>query len=135
MSKSHQEWKVGLFVLIGLVLLAGLLLEFSKGLSFFRPTYVIYLRAANVGGLKPSAAVLMSGVQVGTVSDIQLAPDGKSVTITLRLYKQFVIHKDAKFIIDQSGFLGDQFVAIEPTQNEGQPFQNQDHATAEPPFN
>ena len=135
MSKSRQEWKVGLFVFIGLVLLAGLLLEFSKGLSFFRPTYVIYLRADNVGGLKPSAAVLMSGVQVGSVSDIQLAPDGKSVTITLRLYKQYEIHKDAKFIIDQSGFLGDQFVAIEPTLNEGQPFQDQDHAKAEAPFN
>jgi phospholipid/cholesterol/gamma-HCH transport system substrate-binding protein len=88
-----------------------------------------------VGGLKPRAAVLMSGVQVGTVSDINLAPDGKSVTISLRLYKQYEIHKDANFIIDQSGFLGDQFVAIEPTTNEKEPFHDQDHAEAEPPFN
>src|SRR5258708_18729081 len=84
MSKSRLEWKVGLFVFIGLALLAGLLIEFSKGLSLFRPTYEIYLRASNVGGLKPKAAVLMSGVQVGTVANIQLAPDGKSVTITNR---------------------------------------------------
>lgn len=135
MSKSRLEWKVGLFVFIGLVLLAGVLLELSKGLTFFRPTYEIYLRASNVGGLKTRAAVLMSGVQVGTVSDIKLAPDGKSVTISLRLYKQFVIHKDAKFIIDQSGFLGDQFVAIEPTNNEGETFRDQDHAEAQAPFN
>lgn len=135
MSKSRLEWKVGVFVSIGLVLLAGVLLEFSKGLTFFRPTYVIYLRATNVGGLKTRAAVLMSGVQVGTVSDIQLAPDGKSVTITLRLYKQYEIHKDAKFIIDQSGFLGDQYVAIEPTNNEGETFHDQDRATAQAPFN
>jgi len=135
MSKSRLEWKVGLFVFIGLALLAGLLLEFSKGVSFFRPTYVVYLRASNVGGLKPKAVVLMSGVQVGTVADIQLAPDGKSVTITLRLYKQYEIHKDAEFIIDQSGFLGDQYVAIRPTKNEGETFHDQDHATAEAPFN
>jgi phospholipid/cholesterol/gamma-HCH transport system substrate-binding protein len=135
MSKSRLEWRVGLFVFIGLALLAGLLLEFSKGVTFFRPTYAIYLRASNVGGLKPSAAVLMSGVQVGTVSGIDLAPDGKSVTITLRLYKQYQIHKDARFIIDQAGFLGDQFVAIEPTQNEGPVFQDADAATAEKPFN
>src|SRR5229473_5816012 len=135
MSKSRLEWKVGLFVFIGLALLAGLLIEFSKGLSLFRPTYEIYLRASNVGGLKPKAAVLMSGVQVGTVANIQLAPDGKSVTITLRLYKQYDIHNDAKFIIDQSGFLGDQFVAIEPTNNQGEIFHDQDHASAEPPFN
>lgn len=135
MSKSRLEWRVGLFVFIGLALLAGLLLEFSKGVTFFRPTYVVYLKATNVGGLKPSAGVLMSGVQVGTVSDIQLEPDGKSVTITLRLYKKFQIHKDAKFVIDQAGFLGDQFVAIEPTQNEAPPFQDRDQASAEKPFN
>lgn len=124
-----------MFVFIGLALLAGLLLEFSKGVTFFQPTYVIYLRASNVGGLKTSAAVLMSGVQVGTVTDIELAPDDKSVTITLRLFKRYQIHNDAKFIIDQSGFLGDQFVAIEPTENRGPFFKNGDQALAEKPFN
>ena len=117
MSKSRLEWKVGLFVLISLALLAWLLIEFSKGATFFHSTYTIYLKATNVGGLKPKAAVQMSGVQVGTVSDIQLAPDGKSVTISLELFKQFQVHKDAQFIIDQAGFLGDQFVAIQPTKN------------------
>src|SRR5689334_22433588 len=112
MTQSRLEWKVGLFVFIGLALLAALLVEFSKGLTLFRPTYTLYLRADNVGGLKPRAGVMMSGVQVGTVSEIELAPDGKSVVITLRLYKQYAVHKDADFIIDQSGFLGDQFVAI-----------------------
>lgn len=135
MSKTRLEWRVGLFVFVGLALLAGLLIEFSKGVTFFRPTYEIYLRASNVGGLKRSAAVQMSGVQVGTVAGIDLAPDGKSVTLTLRLYKKFQIHSDAKFIIDQSGFLGDQFVAIEPTDNQGAVFKNGDHAVAQRPFN
>jgi phospholipid/cholesterol/gamma-HCH transport system substrate-binding protein len=122
MNKSRLEWKVGLFVFIGLVLLSVLLLQFSKGLTFFRPTYDILLNAANVGGLKPRAQVLMSGVQVGTVSDIQLALDGKSVNITLRIYQQCQIYKDARFVIEASGFLGDQYVAILPTKNEGPTF-------------
>jgi len=135
MSKSRLEWKVGLFVLISLVLLAGLLIEFSKGASFFQSTYTIYLKATNVGGLKPKAAVQMSGVQVGTVSDIQLAQDGKSVTISLQLFKQYQVHKDARFLIDQAGFLGDQFVAIQPTKNAEGVFQDHDKAEAESPFN
>ena len=49
----------------------------------FRGTYEIRLHAVNVGGLKPRAAVLLAGVQVGSVSDIQLAADTKSVTIFL----------------------------------------------------
>ena len=134
MDKSRLEWKVGLFVFIGLVLLAVLLLQFSKGLTFFRPTYNILLTAQSVGGLKTRAQVLMSGVQVGSVSAMRLAPDGKSVTITLRIHQQYQIHKDARFAIESSGFLGDQYVAILPTNNQGPKFASGDEAKAEAPL-
>ena len=135
MSKSRLEWKVGLFVLVGLVLLGALALQFSKGTTFFRPTYTIKLRTANVGGLKLRSQVLMAGVQIGTVSDIRLAPGGTNVTIFLRLFSQFEIHRDARFLIEMSGFLGDQYVAILPTHNAGELFQDGDIAETEPPFN
>ena len=134
MNKSRLEWKVGLFVFMGLVLLGGLLLQFSKGTTFFRSTYDIRLHTTGVGGLKTSAQVLMSGVQIGTVSGMQLASDGKSVTITLRIYHQFEIYKDARFVIEQSGFLGDQYVAILPTKNTGERFTSGGEAWSEPPF-
>src|SRR2546426_3335593 len=117
MTKPHLESKVGLFVFIGLVLLAVLLLQFSKGTTFFRPTYKLLLRAGDVGGLKTRASVLMAGVQVGSVADIKLGPQGTNVTITLKIYSQYEIHKDARFLIEQSGFLGDKYVAIMPTKN------------------
>jgi len=106
MDKRRLEWRVGLFVFIGLVLLAVLLLQFSKGTSWFRSTYNLYLTARNVGGLKVRGSVLMSGVQIGTVSDIRLNPSGTNVTITLRLLKPYVVHQDARFLIEQSGFSG-----------------------------
>src|SRR5437870_13032544 len=100
MSKSRLEWKVGLFVFIGLVVLGALLLQFSKSTYFGRPTYKILLRAANVSGLKTKCQVLMAGVQIGTVSDVKLSPQGTNVTITLRLFRQCKIHKDARFAIE-----------------------------------
>src|SRR4051812_10998906 len=136
MTKSRLEWKVGLFVLIGLALLGGLLLQFSKGTTFFRHTYDILLRSPNVGGgLKIKASVLMAGVQIGTVSDIKLGPAGTNVTITLRIFKDYVIYRDAKFYIEQSGFLGDQYVAILPTQNQGDVYKDKDIAEAQSPMN
>jgi phospholipid/cholesterol/gamma-HCH transport system substrate-binding protein len=136
MSKSRLEWKVGLFMLIGLALLGGLLLQFSKGTTFFRHTYDILLRSPNVGGgLKIKASVLMAGVQIGTVSDIKLGPAGTNVTITLRIFKDYVIYRDAKFYIEQSGFLGDQYVAILPTQNQGDVYKDKDIAEAQSPMN
>jgi phospholipid/cholesterol/gamma-HCH transport system substrate-binding protein len=135
MSKSRLEWKVGLFVFISLAVLAVLLLQFSKGTNLFRPTKIILLRAANVGGLKVRASVFMAGVQIGSVSDIKLGPQGTNVTISLKLYNEYEIHKDARFAIEQAGFLGDQYVAILPTKNQGDVFHDQDVAEAEAPFN
>jgi len=135
MNQASQQWKVGLFVCIGLVLLAGLLVEFSKGLTLFRHTYDILLRCDTAGSLKPRAQVLMSGVQVGTVADIRLASTGKFVMITLRIYNEYKVFKSAGFFIEQSGFLGDQYVAIVPKINEGPVFQDGDVAQAEAPFN
>jgi phospholipid/cholesterol/gamma-HCH transport system substrate-binding protein len=135
MSQSRLEWKVGLFVFIALVILGALVLQFSKSTSFFRPTKTILLRAGNVGGLKIRASVLMAGVQIGTVSDIKLGPQGTNVTISLKIYNQYEIHKDARFALEQAGFLGDQYVAIIPTKNQGDVFHDQDVAEAESPFN
>jgi phospholipid/cholesterol/gamma-HCH transport system substrate-binding protein len=135
MDKKRLEWKVGLFVFIGLAVLGALLLQFSKSTSIFRPTYNLYLVAKNIGGLKRSASILMAGVPIGTVSDIRLNPQGTNVTITLKIDKEIIIHKDAQFLIEQSGFLGDQYVAILPTGNEGDTWQPGEHAKAEEPFN
>jgi len=135
MSKSRLEWRVGLFVLIGLVLLAGLVIQFSKGGNPVAQKYTIKMRAANVGGLKKKAGVLMSGVQVGVVRDILLGPQGTNVTIFLSIYKEYGIHKDARFLIEQSGFLGDQYVAIVPTENKEPEFADGETVNADAPFN
>jgi phospholipid/cholesterol/gamma-HCH transport system substrate-binding protein len=135
MDKSRLETKVGLFVIVGLVLLAVLLIQFSKGTSIFRSTYILRLHADNVGGLKQRASVLLAGVQVGAVSDIQLAEDGKSVTILLKIYKSCKIYHDARFVIQQSGFLGDQYIAIIPTANQPPELTNGADVECEAPFN
>ena len=57
MEKSRLDIKVGLFIFIGLALLAVLLLMFSKSTSLFRGTYELHLHAVNVGGIKPRAGL------------------------------------------------------------------------------
>ena len=51
--------------------------------------------------------MLVAGVSVGSVSDIKLDDGGTNVTIFLKIYKDYKIHGDARFVIEQSGFLGD----------------------------
>jgi phospholipid/cholesterol/gamma-HCH transport system substrate-binding protein len=135
MESKGLETKVGLFVVLGLALLAALLILFSKSVSPFSRTYALRLHASNVGGLKERATVLLAGVQVGSVSRIQLAGDGKSVTILLDIYQSFKIYHDARFVIEQSGFLGDQYVSIIPTSNAPPVLVNGDEVNCQEPFN
>jgi phospholipid/cholesterol/gamma-HCH transport system substrate-binding protein len=134
MEKSRLEIKVGLFVFIGLALLTVMLVQFSKGTSAFRGTYSLNLHAVNVGGLKERASVLLAGYQVGAVKKIELAPNRKSITIVLEIYKDYQIYHDARFVIESAGFLGDQYVSVIPTANTEPVFADGAEVECQEPF-
>jgi phospholipid/cholesterol/gamma-HCH transport system substrate-binding protein len=113
MSKQKLEWKVGLFVLIGLVLAALMVIRFNKGTGL-SSNYRLYLQARNAGGIIPGASVLMAGVPIGNVSDIKLAPDGSKVTMVASIYEKYKIADNAIFGIGTVGFLGDRYISVSP---------------------
>jgi phospholipid/cholesterol/gamma-HCH transport system substrate-binding protein len=135
MSQSRVEIKVGLFLLLGLVLLGSLTLLFSRSGALFRDYYEVRLQSANVGGIKNGAKVLIRGVPVGYVTAAKLNPDGQHVTITLKIEAKYELYSDAQFAIEQAGFLGDQFVAIYPTADQGYVLTNRAEVVAKEPFN
>lgn len=135
MSEQKHELKVGIFVLIGLVLIGGLMIYFSKGKSLFKPTYTVFLKTANVGGLKSQAQVLLSGVPVGSVEIISLSDDGKEAKVQMEILSRFQIHGDASFTIDALGFLGDQYIAITPKEDKAPLLKEGDSVQAKEPFN
>src|SRR5438067_361072 len=112
MNETRFALKVGIFVALGILLVAALLVVFSKGLNLFTPTYELRLRSATVGGLKNRAAVLLNGVSIGNVVGTEVAPGSRGVIIRVRINSKYSIHDDARFAIEQIGFLGDQFIAI-----------------------
>ena len=118
MATVRHEWKVGLFVLVSLTMMAAAVIRFSKGSPLFAQTVELRMRVSNVGGIIPGAVVLMAGVPIGRVSDTQVDKDGRSVTIFLRILKEYEIHGDAQFSIKQSGFLGDRYVSVVPAENK-----------------
>lgn len=135
MSQSRIEIKVGIFVLFGLLLLGGLTLLFSRSTAFYKDYYEVRVLSANVGGIKAGAKVLMRGVQVGSVSGTKLNEGGRNVTIYLKIESRYKLYSDAKFEIEQAGFLGDQFIAIYPTKDLGYTITNLTEVIAREPFN
>ncbi len=135
MNESRYAGRVGAFVVVALILAAALLLVFSKGMTWLTPVYSLRLRADNVGGLKARSAVLISGVAVGSVAGTELAQEGKGVTILLRIHKRYQVHRDARFVVEQVGLLGDQYVVIYPTENKAPVLKDGDEVECAPPFN
>ncbi len=135
MSKAKLEFKIGMFVLLGLVLLGVLLVNFSKGASVFAPTYDLRLRTSNIGGLIPGAKVVLAGVPIGSVAELQLDPSGRTVVAVLRIYKRYQIHGDASFFIEQAGFLGDQYVFVRAEENKLPPLTDGTEVACQEPFN
>lgn len=133
-SSSRFELKVGLFIATGIIFIAILMLNFSKGVTFFQPTYQVHVIMPTLSGLKPKSSVMVAGVPVGTVASTDLSPNGTNVTITLRILSKYKIHADAKFHVDTLGFLGDQYIAVTPTHNEAPVLKNGDVVIGQAPF-
>jgi phospholipid/cholesterol/gamma-HCH transport system substrate-binding protein len=142
MNDSRFGFKVGLFVFVGMILLALLILNFSKGNTLGQATYKLRVILPNAAGLKPTADVMMAGVPIGKVDSMDLAENEKSVNLTIVVLKKYKIRKDAKFHIDALGFLGDQYIEVSaPTDTGLAPtsetayLQNGDTITGEAQFN
>jgi len=84
--KFSKEARTGLMVAASvLILFAGF--YFLKGSNIFSSEYEYYAYYDNVGGLQPSAAVQLKGLQVGKVSEIKL--NGKEkVRVTIAINKK-----------------------------------------------
>ena len=134
MNQRRLEWKMGLFVLITLALGVALIISLSKGTFWFASTYDVLMKTKDVGGLIPNSPVLLAGAQVGTVESAVLTPAGDSVTVRLRISRKYRIHRDARFAIEQMGFLGDRFVSITPTGEALPVLQDGDQVEAGQPF-
>jgi len=114
-QKPSVEIRVGIFVAVCLALLAGLIWKFGKYEPITRNTYDLTVVFPNVGGIVKDASVLYGGIVVGKVRDIRLDQEGLlKVDVKLAIFNGVKIRRDAKFVINQSGLLGDRYVDVIP---------------------
>ena len=114
-SQRSVEVRAGLFLLVCLAVGAGLVWKFGKLSTTTGDRYPLRVMFDNVGGLIPNANVMYAGVEAGKVQSIELVEDGRMrAKVTLGIYQHIKIRADAKFVINQSGLLGDRYVDVLP---------------------
>src|SRR5436190_10281670 len=114
-KESGFTWKLGMFVTIGLILFIGTIYFVGKQQNLFGSTFTLQSRFKTVTGLKVGNNVRFSGINVGTVSEIELITD--SAVVVKFVIKEEVrrfIKTDAKASIGSDGLMGDKVLTISP---------------------
>lgn len=116
MMWSTAEFKVGLFVLVCIGIIAAMSFQVNQD-----PTvggrgkrYVAYL--PNASGLVKNSTVKMAGIPIGVIKDI-LLEDGKA-KLLLNIKTNVRVAKDASLEIKPNGILGDKYIDLSPGSPE-----------------
>ena len=114
------EFKVGIFVFVGLAMLGALLVQFGRLGEGFKTYYPLTVRFTNASGLLKGSDVLLAGARIGKVAGgPRLVREGDGVAVPLKIYDYVKVPEGTKFTVGSSGLLGDRFVVVTPPP--GQP--------------
>jgi phospholipid/cholesterol/gamma-HCH transport system substrate-binding protein len=118
--KTRDEVLVGLVVTAAIVVtVLGSLWLARGGLS---KGYPLYAKFPWGSGLKQGQPVLLVGVNVGYVDQVDLHQDGILVT-TLRIQKQYNVPITSKAAVVPNGIFGDMAIAVTPSRPDPRSFK------------
>ena len=110
-NKKSTEFKVGLFTIIAIVVLAASYMWFTEALQSKNMT-IVKVKFHNAGNIEVGSSVTVSGVKKGRVKKIEVAPDG--VIINLQVKIDFPLREGTQFSVIESNLMGDVQVDIIP---------------------
>ena len=121
-GKTKLEMKVGMFVFIGLVLLAVFVLSIG-GFKTWTSGYRVHFIFNFVNGVKLGAPVRFAGVAAGEVKEIKfILPAQEPVTkvdVVCWIRKDILIPCDSTIWVNTLGFLGEKYIEIMPGKEYG----------------
>lgn len=110
-TKRRDELLVGLLLLVAVVLGVGGTIWIARG--GLTSGYAMFARFQWGAGLKQGQPVLLAGVQIGYVDQVELIPDG-TITVRLLMQSQYKVPSGTTATVQANGIFGDQLIALTP---------------------
>lgn len=117
MDKFGTEFKVGLFTLLATVAIGYMFFVLSPGAFDSDEKVIYYSYLDDAAGIIPKTHVKTNGVTIGSVKEVRLK--NNNTLITLEVRKDIKIPVGSKLEIRTRGLLGDVFIEIMRTNDEG----------------
>lgn len=112
MKYDRSEIKAGIFVLICIILLLGLIFKVSNFKESLQPKKEITVIFSHAGGIKLNGPVYYAGVQAGKVINIDI-DENDNVYMTLQLEQGINVRRDSVIKVGSS-VMGDSYIDITP---------------------
>lgn len=116
---SSKKVRVGIFVVVGTIILVGALYFIGSRQHIFSSNIELYSVFDNVSGLQVGNNVRYSGINVGTVTKIEMTEVGK-ITVEMKVEEKSAhfIKKNAVATISSDGLVGSMVVNIVPGKEQ-----------------
>ena len=111
MAVASTEVKVGIFVLVGIAILAYMTSRLGSFKLGEPEGYHVWAVFDHVTGLKKGAPVEMAGIQIGTVAAIGLSEDGRA-RVVMQISNAVKLPSDSEASVRTRGVLGDKYLAM-----------------------
>lgn len=115
MIKNMSTIRLGLFIFLGLVLLVLAIFLIGQKNALFSSTFNVNAYFKDVQGLRTGASVRLSGIDVGSVDNIQIVNDTTGrvqVSMNLQTDIKRFIKTDTKATIETEGLVGSKVVVL-----------------------
>ena len=113
MARTASPFRIGLFALICLALIAGAAI-WLKATFFFRQTkiYATYFNVS-VKGLQKDSVVNYRGIPVGRIYSLGIAPDGRLIEVLMKLPADFQVDNTLAARLREQGLTGLRYLEID----------------------
>lgn len=114
---GKTQFRVGLFLAIGLVAALVSILALGRDRSLFRSYLHLNAKLDQVQGLSAGSVVSLSGMTVGNIDTIEFAPSGEQqLIVKMKIDGKYRerIPRDSTVEVRTQGALGDKFIYITP---------------------
>ncbi len=115
-SRSIREGTVGLLILLGLAMFAGVIL-WLRGVSLGRRSYRVTMDFKNIAGMQEGTPVRYRGLTVGKIVRTRPGPNGVEVEVEISPSDLIIPKKNLTVEANQSGLLGSTAIDILPRSN------------------
>lgn len=113
MSARSSKFLIGLFVIVGVLICAGIIIWVGAARLFVKGSqYAVYFDES-VQGLQVDSAIKYRGVEIGKVQSIDVAPDYRLIEVNMKIDLEGDLHNQTIASLKTAGITGIVFIELD----------------------